>query len=140
MGMSVEVVNYRDLQRKLRTADPAVQKEFNKKLRTLTKEIVAEAKTAGSWSSKIPPAIGTSVTARGAGVKVSKKNGPFPVLNELGSRGNRGQIRHPLFGNHDYWYVQPTRPVVTPIVKAARLRLKIAAEAAARDALREAGL
>jgi hypothetical protein len=135
MPFRIEVANYRELQTKLKLADPALQRQFNKQMRVLSREVVAEARTAASWSTKIPPAITANAGIKGAGVRVSAKT-PIAVLNER----RKGRWRHPVFGNKKVWVEQKARPSVRPTVEANRLRLRILAEKAAREALREAKL
>lgn len=132
--LRVEVVNYRTLQRELKVADVAVQKNLNKSLKVMAPEVAAVARADASWSQKIPPQIVPMATTTGAGIRVKRKPNPLAVLNE-----RPGGFRHPLFGNRDHWYTQKTKPAVRPAVVAAKPKFVEAANLAVDVAFHEAG-
>lgn len=133
MATTIKVDYYKDVQKSLRAANPALQKQVAKQLRAQVQVVVQEARAAASWSQTIPPAIGATVSVTGAGIRVSRRKSMIAVLNEY------GPWRHPLFGNRDYWYPQAARPSVRPVVAANRERIRHAAIVAAHEALKEAG-
>lgn len=133
--MRVEVVNYRLIQKELKVADVAVQKNLNKSLKVLMAEVVQQSRSAASWSNTIPAAIVPLAATTGAGVRV-KKTVPIAPLNERPS----GNWRHPVFGNKAIWVDQPARPSVRPTVARARARLVPIANTAVNEAFKEAGI
>lgn len=133
--MRIQVDHWKEVYRNLGKANPAARRQLQKTLKGDMTEVLAEAKAKASWSVKIPPAYALTVVAKGAGIRIKRKTAPIAVLNEF------GVWRHPLFGNYDHWYPQPyAKPSVKPVVRAHRFELKVKAEKAARDALKEAGL
>lgn len=134
--MPIVETNYRIVQLRLKGVAPAVQKALNRDLRAYAKVVATAAKANASFSKKIPPTIGVTATAKFAGIRVKGQPGP---LFERGSQGNPGEIRHPLFGNYDFWYSQPTHPFVAPAIHAtestALASMKRAVEKAGQLAL-----
>jgi hypothetical protein len=139
MADKIVIDGYSQLLRGLKKLAPEVDKNLRKELRGLAAGVASDAKANASWSDRIPPAIGVSVTNKGVGVRVARKRAPHGSLFERGSRGNRGAIRHPVFGS-DTWVSQPTRPFLQPAVDSRRDDLLRDAEAALRKAVRQAGL
>lgn len=64
---------------------------------------------AGAWSRKIPPSISVSVSGRVATITA---DAPDARPAEL-------RLRHPLFGNREYWYGPPGEPFLAPAADAA---------------------
>lgn len=123
--------NYRDVMRYLAKIDPALKKTTTKRMRALSVEVVAEARSAAAWSETIPSAIRPMATAAGVGVRVSGKV-PIAVLNE------QVAWRHPLFGDRANWFDQLGHPAVRPAVEKNRVRLGAIGEEILADALHEA--
>lgn len=133
------VTNYRDVQRDLRALSPEMRKELNKKLKAAAAIVAADAGVNASWSTRIPSAIVPTAGMKYAGVRINRRKAPHGSLFELGSRRNRGSIRHPLFGNRDYWYSIPTRPFIAPALRADTPKVRALIIEAMRDASRKAG-
>jgi len=135
MGSIAITSNYRQVQRILKEVDPQLQKQLRKDLRSLSDEVVAEARAAASWSEKIPPAI-RPMSGATVGVRVLHKVA-IATLNER----KQGKWRHPVFGR---WLPnqkdQIARPSVWPVVNRHRPELERRAGVMVRAALREAGL
>jgi len=131
--MAYVTSNYREVYAALRRLDPEAAKQLQKEMRTVANRVVIQAKGNASWSVKIPPSIRASSTAKGAAVRVQSSN-RLAVLNELGKTW-----RHPLFGNHDWFYPQNARPFVKPAVDAQRAGIAQQAGEAIRRAIRSAG-
>lgn len=106
--------------RALKRFAPEVRKEFNKQARAVASAIASTAKQNANWSRRIPGAIGTSVTGRGVGVRLSKSKAPHGAMYERGTKGGAGVVRRPLFGNRQFWFSTPTRPFLEPAVEAHR--------------------
>lgn len=136
----IVIDGYTTLLRGLKRFAPDVDKELRKDLRVIASGVAGEAKSRASWSTRIPAAIGVSVTNRGAGVKVSRRRAPHGPLFERGQRGNRGAFRHPVFGNRDVWVSQRTRPYLQPAIDHHRDDVLRKSETALRTAIRKAGL
>lgn len=105
------------LAKQLKQVDAEARKALPKRLRTAAQVVVDEA-------NRLKPSklikIGVRVKLsgyNGATVKVqssSPKNPALAGLMELGSAGNSGTIRHPVFGDTDNWVAQPTHPYLAP--------------------------
>jgi hypothetical protein len=131
---------FRQFQRDLQRLAPEVRKELNKALREIAGAVADDAKSRASWSSRIPGAIGITVTTTKVGVKANRNKAPHAAAYE-GFKGGRtvGSFRHPVYGNRSVWVQQPTRPFLAPAVKAYEERFYDAAGAAIDDAGRAAG-
>lgn len=126
--------------RALKRYVPEVHKEFRARARAIAASIANDAKGRAAWSRRIPGAISPTVTSRVIGVRVSKKKAPHGGLYERGSKGRPTTVRHPLFGNRNFWFDEPTRPFLAPAVEAQRDESIAAMFAALEDAKRGAGL
>lgn len=133
--MQVET-NFTQVVKKLREFDKAIAKQTNQKLRAVAVEAVGLAQARAAWSKQIPPLIKPTVTQRGAGIRVAAKPTPIGVLNER----NKGEWRHPVFGNTAVWVTQKTHSSVRPVIEEESSRLKTVSEEIIAAAKREAGL
>jgi hypothetical protein len=72
--------------------------------------IIADAarSLAASWSQKIPPSISLEVAGKVATISA---DAPDARPAEL-------RLRHPLFGNREYWYGPPGAPFLAPAADA----------------------
>lgn len=138
---SLDPVSWRNLQRDLKRLEPEVRKELNASFRGLVGDIVSDAQSRASWSSRIPGAIGASVTTTRVGVKVNRRKAPHARSYEGRGRFGRpqGSFRHPVFGNRDVWVTETTRPFLAPAVKANQSQFYKSAEQAVTVAARKAG-
>lgn len=64
---------------------------------------------ASAWSKQIPPNISVEVSGRTA--TISADVGP--------ARPAELRLRHPLFGNREYWYGPPGEPFLAPAADQA---------------------
>ena len=119
-SITVHIEGLREFDRAMKRLTPEVQKQFRADLKKIAQDVASEAKGRASWSRRIPGAISATVTAKGAGVRLSKKKAPHGGLYERGSSGNRRMVRHPLFGNTDFWFETPIRPFIEPAVQSKR--------------------
>lgn len=137
------------LARELKAFSPALRTALRRRMR-LAAEPVAEdvRREAATFSATIPASITvrSALTGRRPGVfimaarsKMPPGHEALPGLQELGSKGNRGEIRHPTFGNPDNWSTQPTHPYFYDTIRRHTPEVTAAVEAAADDALRAAG-
>ena len=96
-------------------------------------EVIADGARglAGSWSRQIPASIRVSAGEHLAIISASAPN----------ARPAELRLRHPLFGNREYWYGPPGEPFLSPaavsrideaLVKYARKIDKMAAAAGYR--------
>jgi hypothetical protein len=93
--------NYREVLKAIKAFSPQLEKRVRADLRVYAAEVAAAAKAGAHWSTKIPPTIRVSVTAKGVGVRVARGIG---TLYELGNTGSRWEhespaFRHPVFGS-----------------------------------------
>ena len=108
-------------------------------------QVLREAKNRAGWSSRIPGALDTRVTARSAarpGVVIIGRVNRAPHLRlyeGLAGGGRKNTFRHPLYGNREYWYSQATRPFIIPAVAATRSQFRKDVEDAAIAAYKKAG-
>lgn len=139
---SFDPVSWRNLQRDLKRLAPAVQKELNAEIKGIAGEIVSAAKANASWSSRIPGAIGLSVTTTRVGVKANRRKAPHARAYEGTRRagfGTQKSFRHPVFGNRNVWVSQPTRPFLAPAIRANQDQFFARAEDAIVNAARTVG-
>jgi hypothetical protein len=135
----VKVEGLAEIQKLLKRYAPEVQKKFRAKLRGLAVAIAQDAKGRAAWSERIPGAIAPTVTTKAVGVRVSKKKAPHGGLFERG--GSSGsEIRHPLFGNREFWFSQPVRPFLQPAVDSKHDEAQRTLREALDEARREVGL
>jgi hypothetical protein len=136
----IDIQGWKELQRALKRVDPELQKSMNHALRDEAQVIADEAKQFAVWSERIPGAITARVNTHGGEIVVSRRKAPHGSLYELGSKGNRGQIRHPVFGNRENWVSQPTRPFIRPAINYNRAHFNTMATRIMLGAIRKAGL
>lgn len=127
MPRGVDYTSVTMLARTLGTVPLELRKELRPKLRAGAQHIVDDMKSRASFSTRIPGAIGMTVSfsgrGRGGGVKirVNSKRAPHARLLERGNDGGRSSsFRHPVMGDMDVWVSQPTRPFFFPAVFAGR--------------------
>jgi len=117
---SLDPSSWRNLQRDLRALGPEIVKELRTQFKDIGSDIVQSAKTRAAWSSRIPGAIGLSVTTTRVGVKVNRRQAPHARAFEGVGRsgfGSKTHFRHPVFGNRNVWVSQNTRPFVAPAIR-----------------------
>jgi hypothetical protein len=139
---SLDPSSWRNLQRDLKRLAPEIQKELNKEIKGIAGDIVSDAKSSASWSSRIPGALAVSVTTSRVGVKVNRKKAPHARAFEGVGRsgfGTKSSFRHPVFGNRNVWVSQPTRPFLAPAIRANQTAFFQKAEEAVTNAARHAG-
>ncbi len=134
-----DIIGLTDFQRDLKKLAPEVRKAFDKRLKAIVRDVVADAQSRASWSSRIPRAIGPSLTRRGAGVRIRRDKAPHGSIYELGSGRNSGTVRHPLFGDTAHWFSSPTRLFLGPAVDDKRDEAVKQALEAVEDAAKEVG-
>lgn len=99
-------------------AAPLVWAECRLALREAGEVVAADARNRASYSDKIPGSI--KVATRGAVVKVRAGGDAAPNAAPLENKG-RGNPRHPLFGNRNYWYTNTGTPAfLAPALDAKR--------------------
>lgn len=99
----------------LKRLAPDIRKELDRELRAAAKEVAATAKANASWSTRIPAAIGVSVTGKVVAVKAREVKAPHARPYE--GIGGQGSFRHPVFGDRQVWVSQATRPFIAPAAK-----------------------
>lgn len=131
--------------RDMREIPGETSREMGTTMKRSADVVLREAKNRASWSSRIPGALMTRVTARSAarpGVDIIGRVGQAPHLRlyeGLAGKGRKKTFRHPLYGNREYWYSQATRPFIIPAVAATRPQFRKDVEDAALAAYRKAG-
>lgn len=127
--------NYRTVQLRLKTVDPAVRKGLRTASLRAVGVIVEDAKARASWSETIPGAIVPTATQTYVGVKARGSKVPIAALNER----RAGKWRHPVYGNRSVWREQRAKPSVRPAVKAHAATVVAGVKVATDLAIREAG-
>lgn len=115
-ALFVEVLGTSRLQAAMVQLPVQTRKELLKEFRALVKVVQVDARARASWSSRIPGAIGTTATRKGAGLTVKARGAPHARPYE--GLGGRSSWRHPVFGNRSVWVSQGTRPYLMPAVDA----------------------
>lgn len=125
--MPVQHASVTMLAKTLGTVPVELRKELRPKLRAAAQVIVTDMKARAGYSTRIPGAIGMTVSFSGRGrgggvnIRVNANRAPHARLLERGNDGGRtGSFRHPVFGDTDTWVSQPTRPFFFPAIFAGR--------------------
>jgi hypothetical protein len=96
----------KELQRDLKNLDPALQRAFRKSIRTAMKPLQRDLRNSarrrlpGDLGDQAAREIGLSVTNNRVALVWRPRKGQFSQRAAL----DRGLIRHPLYGDRDYWY------------------------------------
>ena len=123
--------------RELKKVAPQLAKELNKELKqVMTREVLPDAKSNASWSSRIPGAIKPQATTRQVALRVARKRAPHARPFE--GRGG-GSFRHPVFGNRSNWVTQSTRPFLKPALDKNAEKAVDGAQKAIATAAKAAG-
>lgn len=128
------VADLRNVPKELRSQlRPAVQKA--------AREVLTEARSRASWSSRIPGAMRIAVrfTGRMAGASVVVRAARAPHARPYEHLGDPGRFRHPVFGDRDAWVTQAARPFLFPAARATRDRVAAEIDQAVEQALRRTG-
>lgn len=130
--VAVTVDNLREVVQAIRKADAEIAKGLRRTFRQeIGNPILAQvrAEAPGKLPNRrksVPPTVyKLSVDNDRVGISITKaasgQPGQIARIFEIGSARNRyGIIRHPLFGNRNYWYHMRFRPVLRPILERNR--------------------
>lgn len=112
----------------LRRVPPELRKQLRPAVRAAAQEVLAEARSRASWSSRIPAATRVAVrfSGKNAGASVVVSAARAPHARPYEHLGSPGTFRHPVYGNRRNWVAQAARPFLFPAARAK-------AEAAARE-------
>lgn len=94
-----------------RRVAPESYKATQKVVRAVALEVLESAKGRASYSSRIPAS--GKVRMVGLNAKVSFGGDAAPDAAPIENRG-KGHVRHPLWGNRDYWYENPQPAFLAP--------------------------
>lgn len=136
VGAEIDPAEWKRFLRDLRQLAPEVKKELTRELKGLLGPLSSTAKQNAGWSSRIPGAIGKTVTGSKVGLRVSSGKAPHARPFE-GLAG--ATFRHPVFGNRSAWVSQQARPFLLPALEAHRDEFIEKAGDAVDSAAREVG-
>ncbi|WP_157515695.1 HK97 gp10 family phage protein [Nocardiopsis trehalosi] len=106
-----------------------LQTQLRPALREAARPVLADARRRASWSTRIPGAmrIATRFGRRG-GVSVAVSRTRAPHARAWEDITNRGQVRHPVFGNRQVWASHRPRPFLSPaaFANADRVQRRVA--------------
>lgn len=133
MTLEVRVDGWTEFARDLRRLEPEVRKDLYRELTAVARGIQADAK------SRAPARTGK---LRGA-IRIRQRRGA-PAVVVLGSQARHARVvhfglRHPLFGDRDNWYPNPTVRFLGDAVDAKRSEAVESVDAALNRALDRAG-
>lgn len=100
-----------ELSAAFRRVAPESYKAAQKVVRAAALEVLEDAKARTSYSSRIPGS--GKVRMVGLNARVSFGGDAAPDAAPIENRG-KGFVRHPLFGNWDYWYQNPQPAFLAP--------------------------
>lgn len=140
--MTLEYSSVRDFAQALGKVPIELRRQLRPQLREGGQEIVDDMRQRAAYSSRIPGAIGMTVSfsAKGGGVRfrVNARRAPHARVLELGNQSGRANLfRHPVFGDQEVWATQETRPFFFPALKAGRPKLHSHIRTAVQASLRE---
>jgi hypothetical protein len=112
VGWRIDVEHLQELRRAIRRLSPEAARELNRELRALASVVAAEARSAAprGKSGKLAASVKPTVQMRRVGI-ISKHPAARPF--HFG-------IRHPLFGNRNFWFAQPKRPFMFEVADRHR--------------------
>ncbi|MEV7908512.1 hypothetical protein AB0P04_43675, partial [Streptomyces anulatus] len=101
-----------------------LRKELRPAIQRAAREVLTEARSRASWSSRIPGAMRIAVrfTGKAAGASVVVSAARAPHGRPYEHLGSPGTFRHPAYGNRRVWVEQAARPFLFPAARATRER------------------
>ncbi|MGV9535012.1 HK97 gp10 family phage protein [Streptosporangium sandarakinum] len=125
----------------LRRVPAELRKELRPAIRAAAQQVLTEARSRASWSSRIPGAMRISVrfTGKAAGASVIVSAARAPHARPYEHLGSPGTFRHPAFGNRRVWVTQAARPYLFPAARSTRERAAREIDQAVERALRRTG-
>lgn len=96
----------------LRAASPAAYRAYQRTARAGAARVLAGARARASYSSKIPGSGRIRMLPNG-NVRITFGGASAPDAAPLENRG-KGFVRHPLFGDREYWFTTELPAFLTP--------------------------
>jgi hypothetical protein len=117
-----------------------LRSELRPAIQAAAQEVLQEARSRASWSSRIPGAtrIAVRFTGKAAGASVVVSAARAPHGRPYEHLGAAGTFRHPVYGR-DVWVTQRAKPFLFPAAKAKRERVAQEIDRAVEQALRRTG-
>lgn len=116
-NLAIDTTELKNFAKVVRSASPKVAAKMRVRLKEVGEMVAEDARSKAKWSTRVPG----SIKVRTAGVKVSVVAGgdaaPHARVYEMGSKRNRSEVRHPVFGNRQVWAANPTRPYLLPALR-----------------------
>lgn len=121
-------------------ADPNLNREFGKALKTAAQPVADIARAMAPNLSGSPEQIAPTIKVAGGATKVVIKAGKAGNVNPP-ARSFEGpkKFRHPVFGNRNVWVSQSPKPYLAPALAASAKNIRRASEVAVIEVLRQAG-
>ncbi len=103
----------------LREAPKALRPQLRKALATSGSTMRQAAAANASWSRRIPKSLVVRTKFSGArpGVYIIARRSVAPHARPIEGITGVDKFRHPLFGDTEHWYDQPTRPFLAKAVE-----------------------
>jgi hypothetical protein len=156
-NLTVDFENLREVAQAIRKADKEVASALRKEFRAIGNRVLPQVRAEAArnvpsrFAAKVKPRYQLGVQNDRAYIKISQaRTGPGQVARifEIGSRRNRGYIRHPVWpraGSQPATWTwstgrQSTKPSVQPVLERNRTKLRNDFEEAVSDACRKAGI
>jgi hypothetical protein len=115
----------------MRRIAPQTYKASQKAVRAAALEVLADAEDKASFSSRIPGS--GKVIMRGLNARIRFGGDSAPDAAPIENRG-KGNPKHPLWGNRNYWYVTEHGPFLAPAFLAKQAMLDEVLASAVEDA------
>lgn len=152
-GITIDAPDLRKVARQIRAANPEAAKELRRAFRRIGNEVLPDTRSnaLGILPSRLagPAARSLKLSVDNDRVGISVRNagpggkGQIARVFEIGSRRDRGWVRHPLFGMRDksnHWYQFRIRPFIQPAIAARREWAGQQLQEAITTAMRKAGI
>lgn len=110
-SFNFDASHLRKLSRDFLRVDPAAVKAAKAVIRAAAVVVLEEAKANSSYSTRIPAS--GKVRMLGLNAKIVFGGDTAPDAAPIENRG-KGHVRHPLFGNKNFWYENPQPAFLTP--------------------------
>lgn len=118
-----------------------LRQELRPAIQAAAQEVLQEARSRSSWSSRIPGAtrIAIRFTGKAAGASVVVSAARAPHGRPYEHLGSAGTFRHPVYGGRGGWVSQQAKPFLFPAAKAKREAVAREIDKAVEQALRRTG-
>ncbi len=126
----IDTSEFKKLAKRLHATNSALEKELQTALVAAAEVVAVQARhnadsfpRKGKGTNRISKSIKVRRRALNVRVQAGGPGAPEATPLEIGSQGNPGRLRHPVFGNYDVWRSQPTHPFLSEAVDETKVEV-----------------